>query len=459
MAFSCFYKTLKKEAVNLIVIPLEKYADWLNQQDQSIQNCINAQKFKAAAGKTALLFKSDGVLSAALVVMDINDMWSMASICQSIPHEDYQIVDPFGVVESELFYLGFGLGCYQFLSYKSQRKSNSIKLYLPKKFAEVEKMLKAIYLVRDVINTPAEDMGPEEIAHQVQKLAQTFSASFSEIVGDALVERGYRGIHTVGRASIRSPRLIRLDWGNKTHPHIVLVGKGVAFDTGGLDIKTAGSMLLMHKDMGGAAQVLGLARLIMDSQLPIRLTVLIPAVENAISGNAYRPSDVIKMYNGSTVEITNTDAEGRVILADALTEGSRLKPDLIMDFATLTGAARVAVGTEIAAFFANNEMWAAKLTKAANKVQDPVWRLPLYQPYKKLLDSKVADIQNCASAPYAGSISAALFLESFVEGDIPWLHFDLMAWNITHMPGRPVGGEAMGIRAVYEMLKAQYQQD
>ncbi len=454
MAFSCFYKTIKKEAVELIVVPVDQYQSWLEQQEQSKQNMLKAQSFKAISGKSALFFNSDGELSAALIVIDTKDMWSMSSLCQSLPHGDYQITDPFDVVDSELFYLAFGLGCYQFLTYKSDKKTNTIKLYLPKKFAEVEKTLRAIYLVRDMINTPAADMGPEEIARQTQKLAQTFSATFSEIVGDDLLTKGYRGIHAVGRASARAPRRIRLDWGNEAHPHIVLVGKGVVFDTGGLDIKPASGMLLMHKDMGGSAQVLGLARLIMDTQLPVRLTVLISAVENAISGNAYRPSDVIKMYNGTTVEVTNTDAEGRIVLADILTEATREKPSLVMDFATLTGAARIAVGTEMSAFFANDEDWAHKLSLAAEKVQDPVWRMPLYASYRKLLDSQVADIKNCASVPYAGSISAALFLQSFIEHNTPWLHFDLMAWNISNMPGRMIGGEAMGIRAAYEMLKA-----
>lgn len=453
--FPCFYSISKTDATDLIVIPTEKYENWLEKQVISVQNCLNMQKFKATPGNTALIFDHRGILSAALVVIDINDMWSISNLCKSIPHYDYHIIDPYKVIQSELFYLAFGLGCYQFLNYKSHGQKNTIRIYLPKKFIDIQKILKAIYFIRDMINIPAEDMGPGEIADQAKYVAQKFSASFSEIVGNELVMQGYRGIHTVGRASSRLPRLICLNWGSNTsYPHIALVGKGVSFDTGGLDIKSANNMLLMHKDMGGAAQVLGLAHLIMDMQLPIRLTVLIPAVENSISEKAYRPNDIIKMYNGSTVEVGNTDAEGRIILADALTVASREKPDLIIDFATLTGAACVAVGTEISAFFSNNNNLSNLLVDASFEVQDPVWRMPLYKPYRTLLDSQVADIKNCASVPYAGSISAALFLETFVDKNIPWMHFDLMAWNIKNMPGRPIGGEAMGIRAVFSMLQS-----
>jgi leucyl aminopeptidase len=312
--------------------------------------------------------------------------------------------------------------------------------------------VQAITLVRDLINTPAEDMMPEHLAQAMITLAQAFNAHVEQVVGDSLLDQNFPTIHAVGRASTHPPRLLELRWGKESAPKLTLVGKGVCFDSGGLDLKAANNMRLMKKDMGGAAHVMGLAHRVMSTGLPVRLRVLVPTVENAVAGNAFRPGDVIRSRKGLTIEIDNTDAEGRLILCDALATGAADNPDLMIDFATLTGAARVALGTEIPVFFCNTDEVAAGLMATAETEHDPIWRLPLHAPYRELLDSKIADIANSAGAPYGGAITAALFLQEFVPAGIPWVHFDIMAWNTKSRPGRPEGGEAMGLRAVFRYL-------
>lgn len=297
---------------------------------------------------------------------------------------------------------------------------------------------------------------PQHLSAVMAELAQTYAGVFEEIVGDDLLAANYPCIHTVGRASVNEPRLIDMHWGDKKNPLVTLVGKGICFDSGGLDIKPAAGMRTMKKDMGGAAQVIGLAQLIMALDLPVRLRVLIAAAENAISSNSFRPGDIIRTRSGITVEIDNTDAEGRLVLCDALTEACDASPDLLIDFATLTGAARVAVGTEISAFFCNDRVLAGEIQAAGESVQDPTWELPLHKGYRSLLESHVADTVNSASTPFGGATTAALYLQNFVSADIPWAHFDIMAWNNRKRPGRPIGGEAMGIRAVFDMLEKRY---
>jgi leucyl aminopeptidase len=314
----------------------------------------------------------------------------------------------------------------------------------------------SIFLIRDLINTPTNDMCPKALADVVADLAQTYNANWGESVGDDLLNENFPAIHAVGRASASEPRLLSLTWGHEKHPCVALVGKGVCFDSGGLDLKTASTMRLMKKDMGGAAQAIGLAKWIMAMQLPIRLELLIPAVENSVDGLAYRPGDVLIMRNGLSVEIDNTDAEGRLVLADALVYACEKKPDLIIDFATLTGAARVAVGTEISAAFSNNDDIIEKIIQCGEKVQDPIWRMPLYAGYARLLDSTIADMVNSSPLSYAGAITAALFLQRFVEEGIPWVHFDVMAWNLSSRPGKPEGGEAMAMLAVAQYLIQRY---
>jgi leucyl aminopeptidase len=308
--------------------------------------------------------------------------------------------------------------------------------------------------VRDLVNTPAEDMNPETLAEEFCQLANEFKADVKVEVD--LLNNNYPAIHAVGRAAHHAPRLLDLKWGDKKHPKVTLVGKGVCFDTGGLDIKPASGMITMKKDMGGAANVMGLARLIMSFNLPICLRVLIPAVENAISSNSYRPSDIINTRKGLSVEIGNTDAEGRVVLSDALAEASNDKPDLLIDFATLTGASRVALGGEMPALFARNHKTAQDLVSVSNCETDFLWHMPLFASYNRFMKSDIADLNNTSSMPLGGAITAALFLQNFVADGIDWLHIDLAAWNYVSMPGRPKGGEAQGVRAVFSYLKERF---
>ncbi|PPR60440.1 MAG: Cytosol aminopeptidase, partial [Alphaproteobacteria bacterium MarineAlpha4_Bin2] len=353
--------------------------------------------------------------------------------------------------------LGWALGTYVFDRYRKIARPQA-KLVWPAGASRsaVNGMASSIALTRDLINTPASDLGPAELAAVARQLAREFKARCSVIVGDELLKKNYPMVHAVGRASNRAPRLIDIVWGNPRHPKVTLVGKGVCFDSGGLDLKPASGMKLMKKDMGGAANALGLARMIMAAKLPVRLRVIVPAVENSVSGDAFRPMDVLRSRAGITVEIGNTDAEGRLILADALYEAASEDPELILDFATLTGAARIALGPEIPVMFANDDPLAADLFEYGEAVGDPVWRLPIWKPYRRSMDSKVADINNIGEMPQGGAIIAALFLNEFVKVTVPWAHFDIMAWNTSSRPGRPAGGEAMAIRAAYETIAARF---
>jgi leucyl aminopeptidase len=318
------------------------------------------------------------------------------------------------------------------------------------------RIIDGVFLARDLINTPANDMGPQELEDAARALANRHGAELRAIVGDDLIAQNFPLIYAVGRAAARAPRLIDLTWGDARHPKVTLIGKGVCFDSGGLDIKPESGMLNMKKDMGGAATLLALAHMLMDRGAPLRLRVLIPAVENAISGSAFRPRDVYRSRKGLTVEIGNTDAEGRLILADAIALADAEAPDLIVDMATLTGAARVALGTEIPPFYTDDDALAASLARAAVSENDPLWRMPLWRPYDQLLESKTADINNVASGNFGGSITAALFLRRFVSAAKAWLHFDIYAWNQTGKPGRPEGGECQGARALYRLLVQRY---
>jgi len=311
-------------------------------------------------------------------------------------------------------------------------------------------------LVRNLNNTPANHMMPEQLTYATSILAREYGAAFMEVTGDLLIDENYPMVHAVGRASVHSPRFLEMTWGDETYPRLTLVGKGVCFDSGGLDLKPSKFMRQMKKDMGGAAHVLGLANLIMQNRLPVHLRVLIPAVENAVSGDAFRPGDVITARSGKTVEIDNTDAEGRLVLCDALNDAASDNPDLIIDFATLTGAARVALGTEVPVYFTNTLQLANELNEASQQTGELVWQLPLHQPYFAQLESDCADILNCSPEGYGGAITAALFLKEFVPNNIRWAHFDVMAWNNRTRSGRPKGGEAMGLMSVYHWLEKRY---
>jgi leucyl aminopeptidase len=359
--------------------------------------------------------------------------------------------------DTRLAVLAFALGSYRFNRYR-KADALDVRLVPPEGIdtADITRMAEAAWLARDLINTPSNDMGPEQLAVAAEQLAARFGASFNCIVGDDLVRQNFPLVYAVGMASTRAPRLIELVWGDAAHPKVTLVGKGVCFDTGGLDLKPSAGMLIMKKDMGGAANVLALALMVMDAGLKLRLRVLIPAVENAVAGNAFRPLDVFASRKGLTVEIGNTDAEGRLVLADALAFADEEKPDLLVDMGTLTGAARVALGPDLPPFYTNDETLALDVARCAKGENDPLWRMPLWPPYDSWLDSKVASINNAPSGTFAGSITCALFLQRFVEHAKSWLHVDIYAWTPQAKPARPEGGECQAARAIYKLLGERY---
>jgi leucyl aminopeptidase len=444
--------------IPLIPVAESEASAWLERQDETLRRWLTATGFKMKPGRFNVVPGADGRPRAVVVgVGNTNDLWALGGLPGSLPEGDYLLEAALEPQQLERLTLGWGLGAYQFTRYKAPKRAPARLALHPACDADrIQRQVDAVTLVRDLVNTPAEDLMPEHLAEAMQALGQECGASFEQIVGDALLVNNYPAIHAVGRASAHPPRLLDLRWGDPTHPKIALVGKGVCFDSGGLDLKPSSAMRLMKKDMGGAATALGLARLIASAGLPVRLRVLVAAVDNAVAGNAFRPGDVLRSRRGPTIEIHNTDAEGRLILCDALAEAGSEQPEIILDFATLTGAARVALGTEVPALFCNEEPLAAGLLAAAEREQDPIWRLPLHQPYRELLDSKIADLANATESSYAGAITAALFLKEFVPDGVPWAHFDLMAWNLKTQPGRPEGGEAMGLRAAFGWLEQRY---
>ncbi len=415
-----------------------------------------AAGFTAAAGEVCLVPGADGGPAAVLFGLgDGEDAPSLAAgtLPTKLPAGTYRLASGFD--DPALASLAWALGAYRFTRYrKGPPELCRLVLVAGVDAAEIGRIADGVTLARDLVNTGANDLGPAELSEVARSLAMRYGAVFSEIVGEGLLADNFPLIHAVGAAATpeRAPRLIDLTWGEPDAPSVTLVGKGVCFDSGGLDIKPASGMLLMKKDMGGAANVLGLAHMIMDARLPVRLRVLIPAVENAIAGAAFRPGDVFTARNGLTVEIGNTDAEGRLVLADALALASEDEPDLIVDLATLTGAARVALGPEVVPFYTRDDGLAASLARHAARQADPLWRMPLWAPYMTMLNSKIADINNAGSGGHAGSITAALFLSRFVPVGQRWLHGDIFAWNPAAKPARPEGGEAQLIRALYALL-------
>ena len=433
---------------------------WLKKQPEGIAGWVRAAGFKASPGATLLLpgtNKKNPISGALVGVSGDDDIWSWAAASDKLPEGRYKFAREPKAATANRAALGWGLAAYKFTRYKGKLGARP-EMVWPSNAdrSAVEGTVDGTFLTRDLINTPASDMGPEELADAAKKLARQFKGTCSVVVGDDLLKKNFPAIHAVGRASPRAPRLIDLKWGKSSDPKVTLVGKGVCFDTGGLDLKGAGGMLLMKKDMGGAAHVLGLAHMIMTAKLKVRLRVLIPAVENSVSGNAYRPMDVIPTRKGLTVEIGNTDAEGRVVLSDALDLAASEKPAVILDFATLTGAARIALGPSLPAMFTNDDSLANAFMKCGAAADDPVWRMPLWQPYRKYIEPDIADLSNTGKIPQGGSITAALFLESFVEDTIPWAHFDIMAWNSSSTPGKPEGGEAMAMRAAFDVIAKNY---
>ncbi len=446
------------ESVPITILAKEGLAAWLAGQEERVTTWVESVGFEARPDQTALVPGADGGLGAVLLGQnDSAGMWSLSGLPGTLPPGDYHldgVDDPDRATKAAL---GWVLGCYRFTRYRSAGPAPA-NLVWPEaaERGAVEGAATATQLVRDLVNTPAGDMGPEELAASAEQLAAEFDAHASVLTGDALLVNNYPTIHAVGRGSSKAPRLIDLTWGKADAPKVTIVGKGVCFDSGGLDLKPSQGMLIMKKDMGGSAHALGLARMIMMAELPVRLRVLIPAVENMVSGDSFKPLDVIRTRKGITVEVGNTDAEGRLVLCDALAEAADQEPALIVDFATLTGAARVALGPDLPAMYCNDEATAAALTAAAERVDDPLWRMPLWQPYAKSLKSTVADCNNISDGPFGGSITAALFLEKFVPSNIPWVHLDIYAWNPSARPGRPKGGEAMSMRAVFAMIAERF---
>jgi leucyl aminopeptidase len=437
------------------------FEDWLHDQPERSRTAVVAARFEAKPGSTVILpGDAPEDWAMAIGIGDTIDPWALATAAERLPEGRYRAVG--GTAGPAT--LGWLLSQHRFDRYRPKPEPLPARVLLVEDVARIDetvRLAEAIALVRDLVDTTAADLGPAELAAAVSETAQGFGAVVRVTEGEALAS-GFPMIAAVGRAASRArgPRLVELEWGDPAHPRVALIGKGVCFDSGGLDIKPSSGMLLMKKDMGGAAHALALARLVMQSGLPIRLHLLIPAVENAISADAMRPGDILTSRKGLTVEIGNTDAEGRLILADAITraaEGDRERaPELMLDFATLTGAARAALGPELPALFANDEPLAAALLEAAGAVADPIWRLPLWQSYGEMLKSDIADTDNSGSGGMAGAITAALFLEKFVPAGLPWAHFDIFAWNPTAKPGRPKGGAALSLRAAWEMLRRRF---
>ncbi|NCT66918.1 MAG: leucyl aminopeptidase family protein [Rhodanobacteraceae bacterium] len=445
------------DATPLLAVDREHFEAVIGAFGGAARRWCAANGFAGEAGRFLALPATDGGTLAVLAGCDRRDaLWSLAWLPQRLPAGHYAL-DPRGLpLDAAEIALGWALGAYQFSRYRKPARAPAQLLVDAATQARVAPLAAAAYQVRDLVNTPTEHMGPAELSAAVRALAERHGATYREWVGEELLAANFPTIHAVGRASHRAPRLAELTCGPADAPHLVLVGKGVCFDTGGLDLKPADGMRWMKKDMGGAAHAIALAGLVLDAKLPVRLTLLVPAVENAVSGNAYRPGEVITTRAGHTVEIDNTDAEGRLVLCDALAYAAEQKPDLILDFATLTGAARIALGPDLPALFANRDEVANALLDAAQETRDPLWRLPLWRPYLTMLDSHVADLANAGASRHAGAITAALYLERFVPEAQAWAHLDVYSWNDADKPGRPRGGEAQGLRAYFGFLQRRY---
>jgi len=445
-------------AVPLTVVTRESLVATLSTLDPAVARWVEATRFTADAGHHLLVPGADGKPSRVLAAASESDaIWDLAGLPDALPEGSYALDAASDDAHATARALGWALGAYAFTRYRA-RKHPPARLVWPRQANRtlVARLARAQCWARDLINTPAEAMGPAELQQAAEGMAARHGTRCTTIVGDELLARNYPTIHAVGRASNRPPRIVDLSWGDARAPKLTLVGKGVCFDTGGLDLKTASGMRWMKKDMGGAATLLALGDAIMDAGLDVRLRILVPAVDNAVSGGALRPGDIVRTRQGMTVEIGNTDAEGRLILCDALAEAASERPDLIVDIATLTGAARVALGPDLPALFVRDDALATSLLAAGTREGDPLWRLPLWQPYRDMLKTPVADINNVSEGPFAGAITAALFLAEFVPAEIRWAHLDTYAWNGKTKPGRPEGGEALALRALYAFATERY---
>jgi len=437
---------------------------WLATQDEATRAWLGALRFRAERHQVACLAAADGSVSAAVLGLGplgslaALEPWHLAGAVDRLPGGAWQLATPLPAAAATAAALGWAYGSYRFERYRSKPRAAAAATLVPPQLADmahVRRMSASLAMARDLINMPAADLSPERLADEALALAASCGAEGRIIHGDALRE-GFPAIHAVGQASASAPRLVDFCWGDPAAPKVTLVGKGVCFDSGGLDIKPPAGMLLMKKDMGGAACVLALARMVMESALPVRLRVLIPAVENVIGGNAYRPGDVLRTRKGITVEVGNTDAEGRLVLADALALADAERPDLLVDLATLTGAARIALGPELPAVFGTRDETLDALLRHGRRVADPLWPLPLWDGYDDEIASKIADINNVSGSTFAGAIIGGLFLRRFVTEARDWLHVDLYGWNPKDRPGRPVGGEPQAVRALYALLVERY---
>jgi leucyl aminopeptidase len=446
-------------AVPIWFVTTDTFAQVRERLGAGAQRFVEAAGFEPKAGRHVLLSGDGGGLAGVLFGLEAadartKDPFLPGTLPDLLPAGTYRFAN--AAHDQRLAALAFALGSYRFTRYRKS-DGKDVRLALPPDLdgADVTRVVDGVTLARDLVNTPANDMGPSELEQATRALAERHGARLRAIVGDDLITENFPLIHAVGRASARVPRLIDLSYGDPDAAKVTLVGKGVCFDTGGLDLKPSSAMLIMKKDMGGAAAVLALAHMIMDRGLKVRLRVLIPAVENAVSGSAFRPLDVYRSRKGVTVEIGNTDAEGRLVLADALALADEETPDLLIDMGTLTGAARVALGPDLPPVYTDDDALAATLARHAVAENDPLWRMPLWRPYESMLDSKVADLTNVASGVFAGSVACALFLNRFVAAAKSWLHADVYAWNPTTKPARPEGGECQGARALYALLCAR----
>jgi len=439
----------------LTLLARKEFDTWQQQQPPALRQWSAANAFDASPGSLLVLPGDAGIAGAVLGIGDPLDPSSYAFAPNALPAGDWQVDHALDADVRAALQLGWGLGAYRYTRFRNPARAPA-RLVLDAIDDEVADVLAACLRVRELINTPTEHMGPDQLEQVVCEIAERHGAAIEVISGDDLLTRNFPAIHAVGRASHRAPRLIALRWGDASAPHVAIVGKGVCFDTGGLNIKVADGMRNMKKDMGGAAHAIALVELLMARRLPLRITLLVPAVENAIGPDSYRPGEVIATRKGMHVEIDNTDAEGRVILGDALAYAGEQSPQLLLDFATLTGAARTALGPDLPALYANDEDIARHWLDAGLRTRDPVWRMPLWRPYLRYLTSNVADIANSGPSKMAGSITAALYLECFVPQAMPWAHLDVYAWNDNDRPGRPAGGEAQGLRGVYVMLRERF---
>jgi leucyl aminopeptidase len=450
----------QQQARQIHLVDKESFPVWVKKRSAEDRALLQAQRFDGKQGFAYVILPRGGEFEVVSAVKNAAELspWCLAKLAESLPEGTYKLAD----CEPGKAVLGWLLGQHRFDRYRSKKEQpeRGPRVLLTGEAAKIHaavRLAEATALVRDLVDTPASDLGPADLEQAVREIANDLGAQVRVTAGKEL-DVGYPLIAAVGRGAStdRAPRLIELEWGKPDDPRVAIVGKGVCFDTGGLDLKPASGMRIMKKDMGGAAHALALARLIIVEKLPVRLHLLIPAVENSVSGAAFRPGDVVKSRKGLFVEVDNTDAEGRLVLADALARASEDKPELIVDFATLTGAARVALGPDLPAMFANQDDLAAAIETAAREVEDPLWRMPLWDPYDENLKSSIADVANMANNPMAGCIYGALFLRRFVGDNIPWAHLDTWAWRDPAKPGRPKGGDALGLRAIFAMLQSRY---